>query len=50
MTELSDIIDVWSYRSFRILIYVEVEGYNGNLDGPGFFDVDLGITAVKDGG
>ncbi len=24
MTELSDIIDVWSYRSIRILIYVEV--------------------------
>jgi len=29
MTELSDIIDVWSYRSFLILIYVEVGGYNG---------------------
>ena len=31
MTELSDIIDIWSYRSFRILIYVEEEGYTGNL-------------------
>jgi hypothetical protein len=53
MTELSDINDIWSYRSFRILIYVEVGGYNGKMGG-GFFrnklDVDLGGAAVKDGG
>ena len=45
MTELSDPIDVWSYRSFRILIYVDWGQYNGNLDGPGSFGIGYGVDS-----